>query len=188
MEVSGQGYPDLPVGKTMHEMLLLTSQMIIKRTRQINQGDHFGIVGPRPEFNLLRYLWELIQRLFTGIDLNVEYRYIWITDAYRRTEYMLSSDGKQYRVYQPADSFGFVGSHIGTVQEWKEALLPVAGQEGRLSRGAQAGSYALTVPDGGVSNIVARLESVPQKGGCLGLIFALVFAIWDAIKKLLGLT
>jgi hypothetical protein len=109
-------------------------------------------------------------------DINrVEYRYVWITDGYRKTGLTLTINGTQYQVYEPADSFGYLGKHIGPVASWNYQVTEV-GAAGRLEPLGE-GRYRLRVPNGGAVRIKTRLEAVESPidaAGCRMVLMRLI--------------
>ncbi len=184
-EVSGAGYPDPAAGSADQEMLLFVSQMVIPRyhrgpadkrqrplTDLINSARRREVSVDQTEYlNLLQM--ELAQLLR---DINrVEYRYVWITDGYRKTGLTLTINGTQYQVYEPADSFGYLGKHIGPVASWNYQVTEV-GAAGRLEPLGE-GRYRLRVPNGGAVRIKTRLEAVESPidaAGCRMVLMRLI--------------
>lgn len=199
-EVSGVGYPDPAGGSTDQEMLLFVSQMVIPRYHRDNGDDRRRpltdlminarrqqkVVNPAEYLELLQA--ELAQLL--GEINNVEYRYVWTTDGYRKTGLTLTIDGTQYQVYEPADSFGYLGAHTGPVAGWDYQVTEV-GAAGRLQPAVDE-RYPLRVPNGGAVRVKTRLEAVESPidvGGCRMVIIRLLEKLGpfgDAILRLLG--
>jgi hypothetical protein len=174
-EISGEDYPPLPVGETDFDMLLFTSQMAIPRLRQdVRDRDRESpiyrlIYSSREQkrpVNIGEYLKALqaeIIRILKTIT-NVEYRYIWITDGYRKTGRTITINGTRYPNYDSTGSFGVIGTHKGPISGWNNQLSEIEGQ-GHVE-GGKKGVYRVRVPVDGSVKLRVRLEA-DEKLGCL---------------------
>jgi hypothetical protein len=199
-EISGDGYPEPPEGVDDQEFALIVSQML--QARLITKKPD-NVVGDRPggdgQFstgslaskydarvyqpptglfgNFLGYLLNLISQV------EIQYEWFWVMDAYRKTEFALKAGEKKYEIYQPAGSFGYIGEHEGLVSSWDQSVTAAPGDEDRLQAAPNSrNGYRMRVPNGGSARLVTRLEatefSVPFWMWLLLLLLPILIILW----------
>lgn len=170
-DVSGDGYPPPEGGAADQEMLLLVSQMRrgrlvpgedladfatrnnerLTKGRALSRGNDIGGSG-----GWLAGLFAIFREIFGS--WTVVYDWVWITDAYRKTEYELTINGLKHRIYEPAGSFGYLAEHQGPVSSFEQAITPGPNDAARFQVGGR-NSYRLQVPDGGKVQVVTKLKA-----------------------------
>jgi hypothetical protein len=178
-DISGDGYPPPPGGAADQEMMLIVSQMRrgrlvpkepgqdfnsrtaerLKTGRAFNRGETYG--GPDGPIALL---FALLRQLFGGFS--VVYDWVWITDAYRTTEYELKASGRQYKIHEPVGSFGYLAEHVGLVSGFEQSITAGPTDAARFAKTGR-NAYRVRVPNGPggkvqiVTKLVAREAKLP---------------------------
>lgn len=195
--ISGKWEPVPADGQ--HNFLLLVSQRLIvstsydrlktgkSQTRLAADGERR--VTPEDIEKTISWLEAEILRKYRLEDSR-ETRSTWlvINNAYRETNYTLTLDGIQHRLFEPAGSFGYVAEHIGEVREWK---YKISGGPELTTLSEAEGAYSIRVPHNGEVVIKTHLEAVEQQqlwsNSCLTMILWPFLLITKVIRKLLGL-
>ena len=116
----------------------------------------------------------------------IVYDWVWITDAYRKTEFELTVGGKRYKIYEPTGAFGYLAEHEGLVSGWEQSIAAGPADEARFEQ-VGTNTYCLRVPDGGKVQVLARLKAKEFKvPWWLWLLLVILVIIAWLGRKLLG--
>ncbi|MBN2003390.1 MAG: hypothetical protein JXA21_08550 [Anaerolineae bacterium] len=196
-EISGKGYPDPPDGDGQHDFVLVVNQrrLVAHQTEAQNKVStqatsfytkrapglqkHRALTGFSALQDILLEWWGKLSKTLFKQPVHT---WIWVLNAYRRTEYTLTLGEKPYRVYQPTGAFGYNARHVGRIKEWKYEVTGVEKQPGVENR------FHLRVPHDEVASIGTRMEVVEAKDlrWLSVLVLVLIIAIIIAIRLLLG--
>ena len=171
--VSGKGHGTPPPGQSEHEFLLITSHRLlsssiaydgwIPETGRPPKGDNPNVgaanlalkKGSNQQAGQTAPV--LANEIFNRWNPRGEVNYTWlaITAAFRRTAQTLTLGGKSYPIYDIADSYNHALFHVGEVSGWNYSV-----NGPNLHRIAN-GIHRLKVPDGGKAVLDVEYEAVP---------------------------
>jgi hypothetical protein len=203
--VSGRDHGPTPDGGPNHDFLLITSQRLLVSTQNydgwigrppsgtprpdtppvIARGANLRVAGDgEGDYNQSgKTAPALANEIFGRWNSTKDITYTWIavTAAFRRTGETLTLGGVSHALYQPVDSYSYVLTHEGNVQEFRKSLT------GPGLKRLGEGIYQLPVPDGGEVVLNERYEAVEAGGttpkGCLLLLLGILIS---ALKALVG--